>query len=158
MNGSVLVCGSRRGMVRLEAAVRIVLALLVILKCGVLGSEPRIWSRPDPVLPLLPMAGPVVLAIAMETFVFLLLGEKEVSCAWKACSLYCMAGVVGAYRASGMLLNGINFAGCKCFGVLGDWLSGAPSTALAVAVLFLFAFAARHYARVSADIGLRQAS
>jgi hypothetical protein len=145
-------------MVRLEVTVRMVLVLLVILKSGVLGSEPRIWSRPDPVLPLLPMAAPVVLAIAMETFVFLLLGEKEVRPRWKACSLVCLTGIVAAYRLSGMLLNGINFAGCKCFGILGEWLSGSPSTVLALGVLLLFAFAAWRYARRSALAGWRHGS
>jgi hypothetical protein len=132
---------------RMELAVQIVLALLVTLKIGVLASEPRMWSRPDPVLPPLPMALPIIMALSAEAFVLLLLGEREIPPAWKACTLYSLVGVVGAYRISGMILNGINFSGCKCFGIFGEWLTGSPSTLLAGSILALFAFAAWRYTR-----------
>jgi hypothetical protein len=133
----------------LEVAARVVLAALILLKAGALLTEPAAWSRADPILDPLPMSIPILLALTLEAFVFFALGERALPASSKA---LCLAGFItlaGAYRVAGLILNGPNFSGCHCFGPLGRWLSGTASTALAAAVLALFALAALRYWRAA---------
>lgn len=128
-----------------DVLLRAVFAVLVLLKCTVLLTEPKIWTRADPVMPGMTMWMTVGLALLAEAFVFFTLGERRVSASWKALSLLCFVFLVGAYRVSGMILNGLNLAGCDCFGIAGRWLSGRESTFLAIGLLGLFVAAALRY-------------